>query len=296
CNNDTPAGPEPAPPPPPPPPAISAGTFDLSQADGQSLPAYIAHRQIDGRLEQVYVDSARLTVTDNGRYEQRIWTRRLHNGALAFRDTWVDAGSWQLDGQAYRFTSTGGGRSLTVRTSASPILQVTESMVGWPQAGLVVGVYARRSAPPAEQPPPTDPEPTPITETRFRATDVAGALLSARVVTERDVPHQNAETYTQLDSARLVLRSDATYERVAYYSTWQTPNYVLSLGYIRLASTRDVDRGRYVRRDDGQLTLTSTLYQNRTAVGVHLGDRIRLTQDMTAGDPVRPDVGYTLVP
>jgi hypothetical protein len=25
---------------------------------------------------------------------------------------------------------------------------------------------------------------------------------------------------------------------------------------------------------------------------VHLGDRIRLTQHMLAGDPVRPDVGY----
>lgn len=294
CSDDNPAAPIPVEPPPPPPPVLTVGTFDLTLAEGQPLPAYIAHRQVGTRLEQVYVDSARLVVTNDGRFEQRIWSRTLHDGAVVFRDTWVDGGEWRLDGGAYAFTSP-SGRIRSVKTSASPVLQLTERMVGWAQAGLVVAVYARREAPPVEQVPPTEPRPTPITETRFRATDVSGTQLPAQVVVERDVPHDNAETYTQLDSAWVALRSDGTYQRRAFYSTWQTPNYVLSLGYIRIASTRDTDVGRWVRRDDGQLTLTSTMFQNRQATGIHLGDRIRLTQDLTAGDPVWPDIGYQRV-
>jgi hypothetical protein len=291
CNSDTPVapGPTPAPPVPQPPPALQVGTFDLTQADGQTLPAYIAHRTVDGVLEQVYVDSARLVVQDDGRFEQRIWMRNFRNSAFSHRETWVDAGTWRRNGNAYDFASVSGSRALTVRTATSPVLQVTERMAAWPGAGLVVGVYSRRTTPPAEpQQPPT------AGETRFRATDVRGSPLSAIVVTERHVPHENAETFSQLDSAWVVLRTDGTYERRAFYSTWYTPNFVLSLGYARVGVLRDYDRGTYTRAANGTLTLTSSYFQNRTATGVHLGDRIRLTQDMLAGDPNKPDVGYTV--
>lgn len=293
CAEESAVGPAPTPPPPPPPPpppVLQVGTFDLTMAEGQALPAYIAHRLVNNQLEQVYVDSARLVVNAAGDFEQRIWTRTLRDGTLSHRDTWVDGGGWRLVGQTYVFTSRGGGRQLTVRTATSPVLNVTESMVGWPQAGLVVGVYARRTTPPVDQPPPQQP----VTETRFRATDVSGQPLSAIVVSEKDVPHLNAETFSQLDSAWVALRSNGTYERRAFYSTWYSPNYVLSMGYARIGVVRDYDRGTWVRAANGTLTLTSDYFQNRTATGVHLGDRIRLTQDMLAGDPVRPNVGYTV--
>lgn len=286
CTETSPVGPSPT----PPPPALQVGTFDLTRAEGQALPAYIAHRTVSGQLEQVYVDSARLIVTADGRFQQSIWTRTLRDGALSHRDNWIDAGAWRLAGQSYVFTSNGGSRQLTVRTATQAVLNVTETMVGWPQAGVVIGLYARRTTPPVEEP----PQPQPVTETRFRATDAGGKPLSAIVISEKDTPHKDAETYSQLDSAWVVLRSNGTYERRAFYSTWYSPNYVLGLGYIRLAFVRDYDRGTYVRASNGTLTLTSDYYQNRTATGMHLGDRIRLTQDMSAGDPVRPTVGYTL--
>lgn len=289
CREDPATGPspQPVPPPPPPPPVLQTGTFDLTMAEGQALPAYIAHRLMDGRLEQVWVDSARLVVTTTGDYEQRIWTRTLRDGVLHVRDTWVDGGSVRLVGQTYIFTSRGGGRQLTVRTALAPVLNVTETMVGWPQAGVVVGVYARRTAPPAEQPPPTG-------TTRYRATDVAGQTLSAIVVRERDVPRRGAETFVQLDSAWVDLRTDGSYERRAYYSVWETPNYELSLGYQRVARVNDYDRGRWTRAADGVLSLASDYFQGRSATGVHLGDRLRLTQDLMAGDPTRPNVGYVV--
>ena len=294
CSEDTAVGPSPTPatPPPPPPPAEQVRTIDQKPGEGQALPAYIAHRMVNGQLEQVYVDSARLVVTNDGRFQQSLWTRTLRDGAFSHRDNWIDAGAWRLAGQTYVFTSNGGSRQLTVRTATQPVINVTETMVGWPQAGVVIGIYSRRTTPPANQPPPQEPGQPPLTETRFRATDVSGQPLSALVISEKDVPHKDAETYSQLDSAWVALRSNGTYERRAFYSTWYSPNYVFSLGYIRVAFVRDYDRGTYVRASNGTLTLTSDYFQNRTATGVHLGDRIRLTQDMLAGDPVRPNVCF----
>jgi hypothetical protein len=170
----------------------------------------------------------------------------------------------------------------------SPVLSVTERMVGWPGAGLVVGVYTRRTSPP-----PVNPGPPPVQEMRFRATDVSGQSLPQIVVREVDVPHEGAETYSQLDSAWVVLRTDGTYERRAFYSTWMSPNYRYSLGYGRVGRVNDYDHGRYARSSDGTLQLFSAYWQHRTATGIDLGDRVRLTQDMLAGDPVRPNVGYT---
>jgi len=287
CNSDSTTAPVDQVPPPPPPPALQVGSWELEYAEGQPLPAYIAHRVVDGVLEQVFVDSARLVVQPEGRFEQRIWMRTLRGGAHSHRDTWVDAGSWRREGDGYAFASVGGGRTLSVRPSGSPqtVLRVTERMVGWPGAGLVVGTYALR--------PPRPGEPSPITVTRFRATDVGGRPLSAVVVALPNDPHQGAETFTQLDSAWVELRSDGTYVRQAHYSTWMSPNVELSLGYTRVGVHRDYDMGRWTRVGGG-LSLASSYFQNRAARGTWSGDRMRLLQDMSPND-VLVDVGYSVV-
>jgi hypothetical protein len=183
--------------------------------------------------------------------------------------------------------SDGGSRRLQVRTAISPVLTVTESMVLWPGAGLVVGTYQRRS-----MTPPTDPQDPVVTETRFRATDVSGRPLPTSVVVELNVPHPGAETFTQMDSAWVILRSDGSYLRRAFYSTFHTPNVGLGLGYSRVGFYRDYDVGRWTR-SGAQVNLVSTYYQNRGATGNWSNDRMRLRQDMSTND-VFLDVGYAI--
>jgi hypothetical protein len=121
----------------------------MAVADGQPLPAVVAHEQPgDGSYLQTFADSAQITVTADARYEQRVWLRtvRYADGAILGRPSLVDRGrlraagdgSAQLesDYQAWR-------RASRVRRLAPDAVEVVEQ-VGHELGGLVIGEYRRR--------------------------------------------------------------------------------------------------------------------------------------------------------
>lgn len=285
CGFDrSPIGP-PAEPPTPPPPTLDVGSWTLSSADGQALPAYIAHRQVDGRLEQVWVDSARIDIRRDGTWTQRLWTRTHHDGVFQWRTTVVDQGSSTVDEGRYRFNSNGGMRSATVDNRVGGRLEVLEQMAFWPQAGLV----ASRYVPHAEAPVPGDPQAGVGT---FRANLTDRGPLPQSVYWFPDEPSQGGATYYQLDSSTVSLRQDGTYVRRTWFSEWQTTDrrgghYTLFGRYV------DFDRGEYLRVGDA-LSFSSNWIENQTMSGTVLpGGRLKLMQSLTSEDPIFA-VYYTL--
>jgi hypothetical protein len=264
--------------PPPPPPALGVGTWALSQADGQPLPAYVAHRDVDGRFEQVWVDSAFIDIREDGTWSQRIFTRNYLDGELQWRTTWVDQGRSVVDGGRYRFTSYSGMRSADVDNRLEGDLEVVEKMVSWPGSGLV----AARYVPYVEPPVPGDPE---LGTGSFRARLTEKGPLSTPVYWFPDEPAPGAATMFLLDSAVLALRPDSTYVRRTFYSEWQAPQYREGGAFTFMARYVDFDRGRYLRDGDA-ITFSSDWIQNQALTGVVLSDGgVRIVQALSPGDP-----------
>lgn len=143
CGGDAPVAPTPSP------PSLQAGTYVLVRADGQPLPAMVAHETLpDGSLLQTFADSAQLVVSADAAWEQRLWLRvvRYGDGALLGRPNVVDRGRWAGEaGQAFLLTPD--------YQAWRPALRVTReadgSLTTWEkfdseQAGLMHGTYRRR--------------------------------------------------------------------------------------------------------------------------------------------------------
>ena len=64
---------------PEPSPVLAAGTWRLVAVNGRALPAVAAHDTAVGEALETFADSAVLTVTAAGRYQQRIWLRTVRS-------------------------------------------------------------------------------------------------------------------------------------------------------------------------------------------------------------------------
>jgi hypothetical protein len=129
-------------------PTLAAGTWTLSVADGQPLPALIAHEVVpdDGYL-QTFADSATLIVTGDGRYEQRVWLRTLRHrdGLLLARPNLVDRGRWVATGETLALVSDyqawrPASRVHLIDGRSAEIIET----VGHDLGGLVVSRYVLR--------------------------------------------------------------------------------------------------------------------------------------------------------
>lgn len=129
---------------------LPAGTYVLERADGQALPAVIAHEQPAGDgYVQTFADAATLTVTADGRWRQdaALRTVRFADGAVLGRPGLGDRGRWAAlpGGGGYLLASElqAWRPASRVRLRADGSLEVTERM-GHELGGLVVGEYRQR--------------------------------------------------------------------------------------------------------------------------------------------------------
>ncbi len=141
--SDTPIAPTPAPQLPP----LATGAWHLHIADGQTLPAMVAHRLVNGKVEQTFVDSAVLLVNANGTWQQTTHLNRALIGLPAVDAPSIDAGTWSPTDSGYLFRSAMANRDFVIRAPGADSLRVTQRLVEFAEAGLVVGQF-RRTRPP----------------------------------------------------------------------------------------------------------------------------------------------------
>lgn len=287
CGDDTTQ-----PPPGEPPPPLEARTWALARVGGQALPVVVAERTVDGQLERIYVDSARIEIRADRTFEQRIWTRAVRGSTVRESAGWVDAGTWRADGARYRMASPTSARTLLVDNSEEGRLVVTERLTLAIGAGEVRGEYRPWTA---SSPPPPPPPPPPGRQV-WRASDVAGQRLPYIAYRFENEPTPGAETYFQLDSARVEMTTDGRYVQYIWYSEWQSPNPAYGMGWTRVWNWRTYDRGTWTRNGN-DFVLSSDWIQNRVQTGEIGGsvgsERFRLRHGLGYDDP-NLYVGYAL--
>lgn len=259
-----------------PPPVLTAGSWMLTEAEGQPLPAYIAHREVDGVLEQVWVDSARLDLRADGRWTQQVFTRTHRGGAFSHVEAWIDMGVTRVHEGKYRLDSENRSRVATLDNRQAGRLEVLEQFVFWAGAGQVDARYEPLTA----QPP---GEPVPTTE-RWVAMGTSQGPLPARAYFFPNEPLDGNATEYRLDSAVVSLRNDGTYVRRTWFSEWFSPDYRAGAPYQLVYRTMDFDHGFWSRNGQA-ITLLSNWIENQTLGGAWEADgRLRLHQPLSPGD------------
>ncbi len=269
CGSDSPSAPSPAPVLPP----LVEATWYAHTAEGQELPALVAHRLEQGALVQEFLDSAQFHVAANGRFTRRLWLSRYRNGALEARVPAQETGAWAATDTAYIFTADVSGARFSLRALTPG------QVVSVPLRAVANGYIAAtvRVVPPTE----------PVLGT-FRVTTVRGMQVPAAMYVFNDYVEGNDTMSVHLivDSTRLVLRGNRQYEHVIHYSEWVGPN--------RGAP----ERRRYsaTRGDFGEWTRTGTLLQfesgwlqnHRFAGTVYNSTAMELLHGLSHGDDVVP--------
>lgn len=136
---DSPASLPPAPQLPP----LQTGTWHLNLADGQVLPAMVAHRLFNGQLEQTFVDSSTLSVNADRTWQQRIYLKRAVFGQPASEMPVLHLGTWAPTDTGYVFVSDIAGRDFVIHSPGADSLRVIQRLVDFDQAGFVVGEFRR---------------------------------------------------------------------------------------------------------------------------------------------------------
>lgn len=130
---------------PPPPPGtvlLPPGDWFMHSANSVSLPgAEIARRLVGVTDEQTLLDSARIEVNASGTWQQRYWTRVLHDGELDRAELVIDEGNWTTSGNQNHFVSTLRARTFVIVANSDVRINSSEPMVSFANAPVVAGVY-----------------------------------------------------------------------------------------------------------------------------------------------------------
>ncbi len=266
CSSDRPTAPDLTPLPP-----LATATWRVHQADGQPLPALVAHRLVGGQLLQTYLDSAQLEVDASGRWQQRLWMQRLRDGRFDGRFAEQDAGAWVVDGDRYRFTSDVHGERFAIRAL------VADSLRADLRASAVDGVMRstlRQTAPSASP------------AGAWRASAVQDAPLPAPIYVfdPAVVDGDTVSVHFLVDSAGIRLLPSGRYEHWIRYSEWHGP----------AGGAPTQQRFRFAWADFGtwtrnglQVAFESGYYQNHRFSGEFAGaGPLRLQHGLSAGDPL----------
>jgi hypothetical protein len=269
-------------------PPLAAGAWYMHSADGQSLPAMVAHRLVDGVLEQTFIDSSRLEINSNGTWQQAVFKRRVLIGLPAMSDTSgtgpaasrrsktsvstptggdvlepvLHTGLWTATDSAYRFVADVGAREFVVRAPAADSFAAYQKLVEFEQSGLVRGVFRRT------------PPLVPLSGT-WRAISAASSALPALVeyVPRIEDDGQEYSIHVFVDSSRLELQANGEYQHKLYASSWQGP--ANGGPTMRVGIHVHNDRGVW-SRPSGAALLQSAIYEAHAMSG-----------ELLAGGPLR---------
>lgn len=121
---------------------LAAATWLMIEAEGQPLPAVVAHRMLAGNLlEQSILESATLVVDADGSYEQHYRIRTVANGVEQSNVLVQDLGEWTAGTERYELASDTRVRSFRVEPIVNDTLRTIEAMDFRSEAGFVRGRY-----------------------------------------------------------------------------------------------------------------------------------------------------------
>ena len=262
-----------APPPDPSLPPLPAGTWYVNKADGQALPAMIAHRLVNGVLEQTFLDSSSFTIDATGTWQQQIFKRRVLIGTPAgiagaarlnsaggtnagsgdIHEPVADFGTWTATDSAYLFVSLARPRQFVIRAPTSDSLFAFQKLVDHAESGVMRSSFRRTP-------------PLPSLVGLWRADRALGATLPALV---ESIPTLVDGTrviswHVFLDSARVELRADGSYEHLTWVSGWEgnANGPPLTRGY----GNKLIDRGVWTRAGVA-FTLVSEYFEEHSLAG-----------------------------
>lgn len=265
-DSSAPAAPAPLPP-------LGDQAWYVHTSDGQPLPALLGHRLVNGALEQDFLDSTRLDVYADGRWEQRAWYQRFRSGTFIEARTALDAGRWVATSSSYELRAADGALRYTLGATLGA--ELTLNLQYAQQAGVAVSTLRRT------------PAPLSIVG-RWRATMMNGRALPAIYTSDSsiDAGAGLVSRHILIDSAMITLQANNRYTQEVYYSEWEGP--VNGPPLARVYRENAVDFGTWNRNGLGNLLLESSWLQNKRITGEAREQEVtplRLFHGITHGDP-----------
>ncbi|MFN0100061.1 MAG: hypothetical protein ACKVS7_15425 [Gemmatimonadaceae bacterium] len=251
-------------------PPLATATWHVHRADGQPLPALVAHRLEKGVLVQTFLDSAHVVVDRAGRWEQRVWLQRYRDGVFYDRLAEMDAGTWSIDGAEYRFTSDLLGPRFALGALT------TDSLRLWlrsPEVDGSMDATLRQSAAPV----------APVGTWRADAVADRPVPSAVYVFDPAEVDGDTVSIHLIVDSAWITLHPTGRYEHAIRYSEWIGPRS--GAPTHRRFRWQWNDFGTWTRTGT-QVALESGFFQNHRVAGDFVGGGpLRLRHGLTHGDP-----------
>jgi hypothetical protein len=189
-------------------PPLEARLWHVQRADGQQLPALIAHRLVDGSLEQTFLDSATIEITANGTWIRRFWMQRILVGERVASEASQMVGTWTATPEAYRFVEEPSGRVFEIPGIVGDTLTLVLSGIG--ANDLIVAQLGT-----------TPPAPGPVGTWAIEA--VRDVPIPSAMYVFDDYEENGVEMSTHLvvDSAVIVLHPNGSYQHRIHFTEWE---------------------------------------------------------------------------
>jgi hypothetical protein len=217
----------------------------MTRADGQPLPAIVAHRLVEGRLEQVVLDSARLTILPDGRFEHRSWRYTLVDASVGRREAVLEHG-WVAalgDGFTLRAVSSPAVRSL--RVLAADRWRVLEPVS---QGAAMIDAEYRPAA--------TVRPAALLGEWEVASIDGRPQPTFVYQVPDEEIDGARVSVHLAVDQRTLVLHDDGRWTLRLVVTQWHGP--VGGAPTVRVLRWRHQDEGRWQAEGDQVLFRSAT--------------------------------------
>lgn len=266
CNDRTsPAAPVPL-------PALADQQWQVHSLDGAPVPALIDTRLERGQVVQQYLDSSRLAISADGRWEQTVWVQEFAGETYTGSRATMEQGRWQATATAYAFFDHRGVLRFALPDTVRGEWQVVARL---PEQHVVRRVALRRELPPR------------TVVGSWRAATMNGEPLPA-VFRAREVLGSEGQSVTRqilIDSAFVVLYPNARYTQTLHFSEWE----VTANGGARRAVNQDVavDFGAWSGRAGETLQLDSRWVPTKRITGLSADSgmsALRLFHGIFGGD------------
>jgi len=188
-------------------PPLEARLWYVQSADGQQMPALIAHRLVEGSLEQTFLDSATVQITADGRWIRRFWMQRLLAGERVASEASQLVGTWTATPESYRFVEDLSGRTFELRGEVGAT--ITLALPGIGANDRVVSVLGHAAVPPG-----------PVGTWAIEAVRDAAIPSAMYIFDDYEENGVLMSIHLVVDSAVIVLHPNGTYQQRIHFREW----------------------------------------------------------------------------
>ena len=192
-------------------PPLASSTWYAHVAEGQSLPALVAHALEGHVLVQDFLDSARLDIDASGHWSRALWITRYHDGVRHAPRAEQEHGTWQVTDSAYLFTAAVSGRAFALAALPADgdlILPLRATQDGYIEARL-------RTVRPA----------SPVGAWRMARVREVPLPAAMHIFNDHIEDGRVMSIHIVVDSTHLVLSGNRHYRQTVYYTEWEGPNH-----------------------------------------------------------------------